>query len=491
MRKGDIVEGEVEEIRFPNKGIIHCGDVTVIVKNSVPGQKVRCFIRKIRKKTAEAQVLDIIERAPNELKKPACIHFGICGGCVYQNLSYEDQLRLKENQIKNLLINGLGHLPVGFEGTLASPRIEGYRNKMEFTFGDEVKGGPLRVGMHERGSFYDILYVSKCKIMDEDFREILACTQEYFSEIRLPFYHRMKHEGILRHLLVRRAEYTGDIFVGLVATSALIDRDDLLNAYARRICDLELKGSIAGVAYIKNDSLADAVIDEGTKILYGRDYITESLFGLNFKITPFSFFQTNTSGAKVLYTKIREYVGILDHSLIYDLYSGTGTIAQILSPVADRVIGVEIVEEAVKAARENAQTNDLLNCEFICGDVLRVLDEMKEVPDFIVLDPPRDGVHPKALSKILSYGVERMVYVSCKPTSLVRDLKVIYEEGYRIEKWAMVDMFPFTANIETVCLLSNTNRKPDDVLKVTIDVDKMHEILDREKAEKEAKEKSE
>ena len=216
---------------------------------------------------------------------------------------------------------------------------------------------------------------------------------------------------------------------------------------------LPLNGTYAGILQAINDLPADTVQSQETIVLYGRDYFYEELLGLRFKITPFSFFQTNSLGAEVLYSLAREYVGSVDGQLVYDLYSGTGTIAQILAPVAKKVIGVEIVEEAVEAAKINAAENGLTNCEFIAGDVLKVLDTITERPDTIILDPPRDGIHPKAIRQMVGYGVERMVYISCKPTSLARDLPAFLMAGYCVERVKCVDMFPFTSGVETVCLL--------------------------------------
>ena len=229
---------------------------------------------------------------------------------------------------------------------------------------------------------------------------------------------------------------------------------EMETAWAERLRALELDGRIVGILHTYNDSLADVVQNDRTEILWGRDYFYEELLGLRFKISPFSFFQTNSLGAEVLYSTAREYIGETKDRVIFDLYSGTGTIAQILAPVAAKVVGVEIVEEAVEAARVNAQLNGLSNCSFIAGDVLKVVDELQEKPDLIVLDPPRDGIHPKALQKIIDFGVERIVYISCKPTSLARDLELLQGRGYRVEKAVGVDMFPWTGNVETVVLLS-------------------------------------
>ena len=223
------------------------------------------------------------------------------------------------------------------------------------------------------------------------------------------------------------------------------------------LLDLKLEGRIVGILHILNDSLSDVVKSDETKILWGQDYFYEKLLGLEFKITPFSFFQPNTRGAEVLYETVREYIGDLHGLTVFDLFSGTGTIAQVLAPVAKQVVGVEIVEEAVEAARENARRNGISNCKFIAGDVFKVLDELEEKPDVIVLDPPRDGIHPKALPKILSYGVDRIVYISCKMTSLARDLEMIQAAGYQVEKMAAVDQFCETVHVETVALLSHKN----------------------------------
>ena len=232
-----------------------------------------------------------------------------------------------------------------------------------------------------------------------------------------------------------------------------------MDELADRLKALSLDGEITGFLHTYNDSVADAVINEKTEIVFGRDYIEEELLGLKFKITTFSFFQTNSLGAEVLYSKARDYVGTTKDKVIFDLYSGTGTIAQMLAPVAKKVIGVEIIPEAVEAARINASINGLDNCEFIADDVLNALDNIKDKPDFIVLDPPRDGINPKALKKIIDYGVESMVYISCKPTSLARDLVMLQESGYEVKKGCCVDMFPNTGHVETVVLLSQLKQK--------------------------------
>ena len=478
MKKGQMCEGIVEKIKFPNKGIVKVEDSDVTVKNTIPGQKVSFVINKKRKGKAEGRLLEILEKSELENAEANCPHYGVCGGCNYQTLPYEEQLKLKAGQVLELMKAVVPNAEDIFEGIRKSPQQFSYRNKMEYTFGDEVKDGPLALGMHKRGSFYDIVTVDECRIVDDDYRKILGATVAYFRAQDIPFYHRMRHEGYLRHLLVRKAVKTEEILIDLITTTqeirteeGSVDEQLLLDGWRNQLQTLELDGSIAGILHTKNDSVADAVKNEGTEILYGQDYFYEELLGLKFRISPFSFFQTNSLGAEVLYQTAREYIGdSLDEKAektVYDLYSGTGTIAQILSPAAKHVIGVEIVEEAVEAAKENAQLNRLENCDFIAGDVLKVLDSIEEKPDFIVLDPPREGIHPKALDKIIRYGVDRMIYISCKPTSLQRDLEVLQSQGYVVERICCVDMFPGTVHVETVVLLSH--KKPDGHINVKVE----------------------
>lgn len=455
MKKGQIYEGIIDVVEFPNKGIIYLPEEErcVIVKNGIPGQKVRFSVNKIRKGKAEGHLLEVLEKSPLEIDS-ACPHFGQCGGCTYQNLPYEEQLKMKEAQVKAMMDEAVDGDYI-WEGVRPSPLQQAYRNKMEFSFGDEYKDGPMALGMHKRGSFHDIVNVSDCQIVDEDYRKILACTLECAKESGYPYYHRMRHTGYFRHLLVRKAVKTGEILIDLVTTTeqAVDGSSAFEQNWKDQLLALNLDGTIAGILHTQNDSVADVVKDEGTVTLYGQGYFYEELLDLKFKITPFSFFQTNSLGAEVLYDTARSYVGETKDKTIFDLYSGTGTIAQMLAPVAKHVIGIEIVEEAVEAAKENAKLNGLDNCTFIAGDVLKAIDLVEEKPDFIVLDPPRDGIHPKALEKIIHFGVEQMVYISCKPTSLARDLEILQAHGYVPEKVCCVDMFPGTVHVETICKL--------------------------------------
>lgn len=516
MKKGQVYEGVIEYVDFPNKSTIivreedvdgKCKETKVVVKGGIQGQRVTFVVNKVRRDKCQGRIKDVLERSPLETVEALCPKFGICGGCNYQTLPYDEQLNLKKRQVLKLIDEV--YVPIRqketgredhyiYDGILPSPQITGYRNKMEFSFGDEVKDGPLTLGLHKKGSFHDIVDADCCKIVHEDFTKVLVCVRDFCQQRGIPHYKKNSHKGILRHLLIRRASATGEILVALVVssqqitdlktedvtvehtpelTSGTLQKDSVKSCgtidwgvLTEHLKLLSLEGELAGFLLITNDSMGDVIRNDKTEVLFGKDFFTEEILGLKFKISPFSFFQTNTKGAEVLYQRARDYIlgGIQDketnigHDLhdkvVFDLYSGTGTIAQIIAPVAKKVIGVEIVEEAVEAAKENAKANGLTNCEFIAGDVLKVIDDISERPDFIILDPPRDGIHPKALRKIINYGVENIVYISCKPTSFVRDLVVFQECEYELKRVSNVDMFPGTVHVETIASLSLKNK---------------------------------
>ena len=465
MKKGQIYEGIIERVDFPNKGIVFVAEEEqyVTVKNGIPGQKIRFMINKFKRGNAEGRLLEVLEKSPLETRESVCSIFPACGGCMYQTMPYEEQVKMKEGQIRRIMdpvVKG----EYLFEGVKHSPKEFHYRNKMEFSFGDEFKDGPLSLGLHKKGSTYDVLTAGDCQLVHEDMDKILLCVLNYFKERNISYYKKMQHVGYLRHLLLRRGDTTGEILVNLVTTT---QEEHDLTPLVEELLALELEGKIVGILHILNDSLSDVVKSDETRILYGQDFFYEKLLGLEFKITPFSFFQPNSKGAEVLYETVREYIGDIDNQVVFDLFSGTGTIGQVLAPVAKKVIGVEIIEEAVEAAKENAVRNGLSNCRFIAGDVFKVLDEIEEKPDVIVLDPPRDGIHPKALPKILNYGVDKIVYISCKMTSLARDLEMMQLAGYRVEKMTAVDQFCETVHVETVVLLSY--KKPDGHINIKVE----------------------
>ena len=481
MKERVLLTGTVSEVDFPNKGtLMPTGEIPEMpeeipagicyvnptkeygpmhIKNVLPGQKWLVSTHKKGRFSKEAKPLQLLEKAPYEVAPP-CPHAGECGGCSYQTVPYEKQLELKEKQVKKLLRDIPGIREAEEEGRWLpirkSPLMEGYRNKMEFSFGDAFKGGPLTLGLHKRGAFHDIISTSACRLVHEDLRKILTSTESWFRERDFSYYNTYTKEGALRHLVVRRSFAQNEILLNLVTTSGI--SDEALEPWKNEILNLQLEGKISGILHTMNDSPADTVQSDGTSILHGVDYLMESLLGLQFKIFPFSFFQTNTLGAEVLYGMVREFAGDICDKRVFDLYCGTGTIAQIMAAAGAReVCGIELVDEAVVAARENAVLNHLDNCSFLSGDVLKLVDTLGGKPELIILDPPRDGIHPKALPKLLSYEPDTFIYVSCKPTSLVRDLPAFIQAGYEIRKIGCCDMFPFTPHVECVVLMHREN----------------------------------
>lgn len=453
MKKGDIIEIKIEDVLFPSKGITCYEGKTVMVKNALLGQTVQAGISKIKKGEIEAKLHKVIKKADYE-QIPYCKHFGICGGCLYQTIPYEKQLELKQRQVKKII----DEICSDYEmlDIVESPKKLEYRNKMEFSFGDAIKGGPLTLGLHQKNRFYEILTVDDCQIVDNDFRIILTGVLQYFLGNNTSFYHKMSKQGFLRYLIVRKCAISQDILVNLVTSS----QEELNEAeFIDFLNSLKLSGTIKCIAQSITDSIADVAKAEQFKVLYGEDKIEEQILGLKFNVSAFSFFQTNSLAAEKLYSVVRDFIGETKDKVIYDLYSGTGTIGQIVSVNAKKVIGIEIVEEAVVKANENVKLNNIENCIFIAGDVLEKVDELTEIdgadkPDIIILDPPRDGIHPKALNKIINYKPKTFIYISCKPTSLTKDLPEFLKAGYKLEKVQCIDMFPMTPNVETVLKLS-------------------------------------
>jgi len=451
-RKKKIIEMEIKDTVFPNKSIGEYEGNTIICKGGIKGQKVKVLLSRKKGDYIEGKILELLDDSPLETEI-GCSHQGECGGCVYQKLSYETELKYKEAQVLDLFkknnIQDFNYL-----GIERSPNIIGYRNKMEFTFGDEMKDGPLSLGLHRKGRFYEVVEIPNCNIADRDFITISKVVLEYFKEKKIPHYNKRRHEGVLRHLVIRKALSTGEILVNLVTSSqGKIDIDEFKNLLLQ--CN-EIEGEIVGIFHTINDSLSDVVVADDLRLIYGRDYIVEEILGLKFKISPFSFFQTNTFGAEKLYSIVREFVGDEKNNIVFDLYSGTGTIAQILSPVCDKVIGIEIVEEAVEKARENAKLNGLDNVEFIAGDVLKAVETLEGKPNLIIIDPPREGIHPKAINKIINFNPDTFIYVSCNPVTLVRDLRIFEERGYRVDKVKLMDQFPRTPHVECVVGIQKT-----------------------------------
>jgi 23S rRNA (uracil-5-)-methyltransferase RumA len=451
MKKREIIELTIEKMLFPNLGIAFYEGAEVRVKHALPGQKVLAKVGKIRKIYAEARLLEVVRPRKDEI--PAdCIHNDFCGGCSRQNLSYEHQLIEKEKAVMNLFAEH-GIMDVPYRGITASPKIYRYRNKMEYTFGDMEKGGETTLGMHRKNRYMDVLTISDCLLTHTDFNRIMIETLAFCKEHRLPHYNNKTHMGLLRNLIVRMAENTGEIMVNIVTSDQIAFPE---KEYKEAMEALELEGKIVGILRTINNDLGTAVSCEELRVLAGREWILEDVGGLKFKISPFSFFQTNTSGAELLYEKGFSMLGDLSDKVLYDLYSGTGTIGQLFAERVKAVYGVEIIEEAVEKANENAVLNNLSNCHFYVGDVRDGLKIIPERPDVIVLDPPRAGIVEKTLMDIIAYGVEEILYISCNPKTLARDLLIFKENNYEMTEMALVDMFPHTPHVEAIILMTRS-----------------------------------
>ena len=388
------------------------------------------------------------------MERPICPHCEVCGGCIHQGLDYEAQLKTKDKQIRNLLIKHNIDDSM-YEGMIPAPSMYGYRNKMEYTFGDLEIGGQLELGMHKKGHFMSIITTDECQLVPQDFNKVLRATVDFYRERGYSFYHKKTHEGILRNLVVRCGVRTNEILIDIVTSS---EEGFDYEAFKSLLLDLDLDKKIVGILRTFNDNIADAVNDERTEILYGRDYYEEEILGLRFKVKAFAFFQTNIEAVERLYSDALEIVPEIDDKTVFDLYCGTGTITQLMALKADKVYGVEIVEDAVESARLNAELNGIENCEFICGDVKEKLSELTEKPDVIVVDPPRVGMHNKVVDMLASYDIDEFLYISCNPKTLSMNLERFAEHGYEPKFMRAYDNFPLTKHVETVVLMSRVDK---------------------------------
>ncbi|MCL1983129.1 MAG: 23S rRNA (uracil(1939)-C(5))-methyltransferase RlmD [Clostridiales bacterium] len=380
-----------------------------------------------------------------------CAHNEVCGGCDYQAVSYEDQLRIKNDEVKRLLEEK--SVKFGeYLGISGSPDMYRYRNKMEYTFGNMAKGGELSLGMHQKQKFMSIATVDECQLVDVDFNAVLAATLEFCREKGYSFYNKKSHKGFLRHLVMRRGVRTSELLVNVVTSS---QGHFLASEYIGVLFNLKLNNSIVGILNTVNDGLSDTINCDKLNVLWGRDYYTERIMDLDFKVGAFSFFQTNVAAAERLYAEAVAMAGDLTDRVVFDLFCGTGTISQVLAKKAKKVTGIELAHEAVVSARENAAMNSIGNCEFVEGDVFEAMNRLGAQPDVIVLDPPRAGVQPKALDKIIQYGAGQIVYISCNPKSFVENLYYLQYYGYKPEIIKAYDNFPFTKHCECVASLRN------------------------------------
>lgn len=451
MKRGEHIELDILEIDGKGDGRGKIGDREVVVRRAVPGDRIEARVIKKRRGRLEAEIERFEEMGVPRIAPP-CRHFGLCGGCRWQDISYEDQLALKERMVKNAFV-GRGFTDVFIKPILPAVAPFFYRNKMEFSFGCD-REGKIQLGLHVRGRFNRVFDIEDCHLQSPLSNRIVQTTRRLVEELGLSVYNLRTHEGLLRFLIVRDAKASGQLMVNLVVTSYPDENvDELVRGMVEAIPEIDV------LIITLHQGKAQVAKGQSEFVLRGRGHIEEQCSGLKFDISPQSFFQTNPLQAEKLYAIVGELAGQYLTGRVLDLYCGTGAISLHLARSAANVLGIEVVEDAIVDARRNAECNNIDNCEFIAGaaeDLLTGLEEDGRQFDLIVVDPPRPGVHKKALAALGSLQPPRIIYVSCNPETLADDLVTLVDQGYCIGAIQPVDMFPQTPHCEVVCQLSKT-----------------------------------
>ena len=396
-----------------------------------------------------------------ELSGKVCPHAGICGGCAYSDIPYEEQLQIKYDAAYGYLKeNHIIFNDDDIRSIRKTSEVFGYRNKMEYSFGDEVKDGPMTLGMHKSGSYMSVINTIGCLLVPESFNTIHAAVLEWAHASGYGFRHKRTHKGFLRNLVIRCGVRTGELLVNLVTSS-----EEELDGEAFKDLVLGLGvDDIVGILHTINDRRSDVVAADSVSILYGRDHYYEEMLGLRFRVGVFSFFQTNPVAVEIMMKEAIETITggnspekLPSTGTLYDIYCGTGTIALALSGCVEKAIGIELIEDSVESARVNAEINNISNCEFVCGDAFEMLASAEEFglpsPDLISIDPPRMGLHPKALKRVISYDLPKILYISCNPKTFAQNMAVMQNAGYRLTALGVYDNFPFTKHTELVGLI--------------------------------------
>lgn len=453
MKVNDLLNLEVEQLALGGKALARHDGRVVFVDRGLPGDSIRARLTRVKRAWAEARLEEVVRPSPRRVDAP-CPHVARCGGCRFQDLPYADQLLWKERQVRETL----QHL-----GGLAAPRVLpitgapepfGYRNKMEFSFAPDASGGPV-LGLHERGTFDRIFALETCLLPSALTVEIVRFTQDFARVHHWRAYHPRRHDGVVRFLTIRHLPLTGECAVHLIAFSQDVPG---LEQWAAGVNALSpaIRGVMLGLAR----SRANIAFSEEERVLAGRATVVERLLGLEFEASANAFLQTNSRQAEALYAAALEAARLSGNETVLDLYCGTGTLTLLFARLASRAIGVESVPEAVEAARRNAERNHIANVSFECGEARRVLrewarGERTSAPrvDLVVVDPPRAGLHPRVVARIAELEPKRLIYVSCNPATLARDLKDFAALGLALDEVAPFDMFPHTPHIECVARL--------------------------------------
>ena len=441
-----IVELEIIDLANEGKAVAHLNGKVVFLKGGLPGETVLAEITRQKPRYNEGRVREILKKSPERIDAE-CRHFDSCGGCTWQDLSYESQLKFKRKQVCDCIerIGGLEEVRVA--DIVPSRDRFFYRNKMEFSFHVDA-GGDFTLGLHRRGRFDEIFDIERCLLESELSNRLVIWFRDYVRENEIPVYDVKFHVGYMRFLMIRETKNTGQTMVNIVTNYG--DFPDEERLVARLV---ETFPEVTTVVHNQNGKKSNIAAGEVEKVLYGPGYIEEKLFDKTFRIRANSFFQTNPRQAEVLYRTGFEMLGAGENDSLIDLYSGAGSIGILAAPGVRKVVGVELVEDAVRAARENAALNDIGNIEFFLGDVKDFLmspDYDKSGFNIIMLDPPRAGLHPKAVKKIIEFKPEKILYISCNPATFARDAGEFVKAGYVLPEVKPVDMFPHTTHIELV-----------------------------------------
>jgi 23S rRNA (uracil1939-C5)-methyltransferase len=448
VTKGEELELDVDSLAFGGNGVARLDGFVVFVRRGLPGDRVRARVTKVKRSHAEALATEVLRPGPERVEAP-CAHFPACGGCRFQDLAYEAQLEQKQLQVRDALQRLAGIAEPPLERIVpCEPEIFHYRNKVEYSF-TSTEAGPA-LGFHRAGRWDEVLEIDRCWLIDDLGNAIRDAVRDWAREEGLDAYSQADGSGYLRHLVVRQGRNTGQALVQLVTAPGEKFEAGYFVDVLRRFPE------VRSIQWSVNDTPAE-VTNLPSRLLWGEEWIEEELGGLSFRVRPNAFLQTNTAMAERLYALAREAAGLTGGETVWDLYCGIGTIGLSLAGDALTVWGIEVSEESVACALENAVLNGITNSAFFAGNVGEVVEELLErsgAPDVVVVDPPRAGLAGKALRRLGRIGAPRLVYVSCNPTTLAGDVKALREEhGYELRRLTPVDMFPHTPHVESVALL--------------------------------------
>jgi 23S rRNA (uracil1939-C5)-methyltransferase len=440
------LELRIDSLAYGGNGVARLNGFVVFVRRGLPGDTVRARVTKVKRSHAEAIAVEVLEPGADRVEAP-CAHYPACGGCRFQDLAYERQLEAKAGQVADAMTRIGGFAGLELEPAVPAESIFHYRNKLEYSFTETSDG--VGLGLHRAGRWDEVLDIEKCWLTTDVGNGIRNAVREWARSEGLSVYDQAAHEGYLRHLVVREGRNTAQALVVLVTAPGRLEGEERLVETLQRFPD------VRSIYHAVNDRPAETT-NVPSKLLWGKDAIEEEILGLRFRVRPNAFLQTNTAMAEVLYSLAIEYAGLTGEETVFDLYCGTGTIGLTMAREALTVWGVEVSEESVACAIENAELNGITNTAFFAGEVADSVEELQEragKPDVVVVDPPRAGLSGKALRRVARLDPDRIVYVSCNPTTLAGNAKdLVGEHGYRLERVRPVDMFPHTPHIEAVAL---------------------------------------